>query len=97
MPRKITNEEDRVIRINICVKPKVLRALDKNVDRIAQWLILKGADVKDVTRIVTRSALITEMVSSLGTEAGYHSMLMGFSMALGVHGMDQTELFEGKE
>lgn len=88
---------ERAIRVNISLSPETLERIDKNVDRIAQWLILKGADVKDVTRCVTRSALIAEMVSSLGTEAGYHSMLMGFSMALGMHGMDQTELFEGKD
>ena len=92
MAKKLEKKE-RSVRVNISVKPSTLEAIDKNVERIAKWLIKKGADVRDVAQSVNRSALIAEMVESLGTETGYHSMLMGFSMALGIHGMGQCELF----
>ena len=95
MAKKLEKKE-RSVRVNISIKPSTLEAIDKNVERIAKWLIKKGADVRalrDVAQSVNRSALITEMVETLGTETGYHSMLMGFSMALGVHGMEQCELF----
>jgi len=86
--------EERAVRVNVSLAPKTLECIDANVERIARWLLRKGADEKQVRKTVTRSALIKEMVESLGTETGYHSMLMGFSMALGVHGMDQVELLE---
>ena len=86
--------EERAVRVNVSLAPKTLECIDANVERIARWLLRRGADEKEVRKIVTRSALIKEMVESLGTEAGYHSMLSGFSTALGVHGMDQVELFE---
>lgn len=86
--------DERAVRVNVSLAPKTLERIDKNVERIAQWMLRKGADEKQVRKTVTRSALIKEMVESLGTEAGYHSMLTGFSIALGVHGMDQCELFE---
>ena len=96
MAKKLENKE-RSVRVNISIKPSTLERIDKNVERIAKWLIKKGADVRDVAQSVNRSALITEMVESLGTEAGYHSMLTGFSMALGVHGAEQCELFPEDE
>jgi len=91
------NAEERAVRVNVSLQPETLKRIDANVDRIARWLINKGADVRDVQKSVNRSALIKEMVESLGTETGYHSMLMGFSMALGVHGLEQCELFPEDE
>jgi hypothetical protein len=95
MRKKALNE--RAVRVNVSLTPETLERIDKNVERIARWMLRKGADEKDVRKSVNRSALIKEMVESLGTEAGYHSMLMGFSMALGVHGMEQCELFPEDE
>jgi hypothetical protein len=95
MRKKALNE--RAVRVNVSLAPETLERIDKNVERIASWLLRKGADEKDVRKSVNRSALIKEMVESLGTEAGYHSMLMGFSMALGVDGAEQCELFPEDE
>lgn len=92
--RKKTSDE-RYLRINVSLAPKTLERIDENVERIAAWLLQKGADEKEVRKYVTRSALIKEMVESLGTEAGIHTILAGFSLALGIDG-DQTELFPPK-
>lgn len=89
--------DERAVRVNVTLPPEVLKRIDKNVERISRWMLRKGADEKEVRKSVNRSALIKEMVASLGTEAGYHSMLMGFSMALGIHGMEQCELFPEDE
>ena len=91
MRKKALNE--RAVRVNVSLTPETLERIDNNVERIARWMLRKGVDEKDVRKSVTRSALIKEMVESLGTDAGYHSMLMGFSMALGVHGVTQCEMF----
>lgn len=95
MRKKALNE--RAVRVNVSLAPETLERIDKNVERIARWLLRKGADEKDVRKSVNRSALIKEMVESLGTEAGYNSMLLGFSMALGVDGAEQCELFPEDE
>lgn len=91
MRKKAFNE--RAVRVNVSLTPEALESIDKNVERIARWLVKKGADEKEVRKSVTRSSLIKEMVESLGTDTGYHSMLMGFSTALGVHGVTQCEMF----
>lgn len=95
MRKKALNE--RAVRVNVSLAPETLERIDKNVERIARWMLRKGADEKDVRKSVNRSALIKEMVESLGTEAGYNSMLLGFSMALGVNGAEQCELFPEDE
>ena len=91
MKKKALNE--RAVRVNVSLTPETLERIDENVERIARWMLRKGADEKDVRKSVTRSSLIKEMVESLGTDAGYHSMLTGFSIALGVHGVTQCEMF----
>lgn len=88
-----SEKKERSVHVNISLKPSTLEAIDKNVERITKWLVSKGADVRDVAQSVNRSALIAEMAESLGTEAGYNSLLLGFSLALGVHGAEQCELF----
>lgn len=88
---------ERAVRVNVSLAPETLEHIDQNVERIARWMLRKGADEKEVRKSVNRSALIKEMVESLGTETGYHSMLMGFSIALGVHGAEQCELFGDDE
>ena len=90
MPRKITNEEDRAIRINICVKPKVLRALDKNVERFQGFLQSNGVDEKEA-RKVSRSQLIAEMVETLATEGGLLALQSGVALKYGIDN-SQTEL-----
>lgn len=95
MRRKALNE--RAVRVNVSLTPETLERIDKNVERIARWMLRKGGDEKEVRKVVNRSALIKEMVESLGTEAGYNSMLLGFSMALGVDGAEQCELFPEDE
>lgn len=85
--------QERAVRVNVSLSPETLVRIDKNVERVGRWLIQKGASESDVRKVVNRSALIKEMVETLGTEQGYHSILTGFSAALGVVGYEQCELF----
>lgn len=77
-------KKDIYVRVNITLPPSTLKRIDKNVERIQQWLVRHGADEKDINKVVSRSSIIKEMAETLGTEIGYESVLMGFKMKMGV-------------
>lgn len=92
MKRKPPSE--RAVRVNISLAPKTLEEIDKNVDKLKNWLIGKmGVDEKEVEKVVSRSALITEVVQTLATPQGFENLRGGFAVALGVVDNGQQDLF----
>lgn len=91
MPRKIKDENERAMPVNISVKRKTLQALDNNVLQLQEWLISKGVEEKNA-RAVTRSALIAEMVYTLASEAGLTLIKGGILAQFGIDD-SQCELF----
>lgn len=92
MPRKVKDELDRKFGFNISVSQRMLDNIDKNLERMQSYLISKGGKESDVKRIVNRSSLLRECVEMLGTETGYQSMILGFSMLLDIN-TNQCDLF----
>jgi hypothetical protein len=86
-------KKEIAVRVNITLPPSTLERIDKNVERIQQWLIRHGADEKDINKFVSRSSIIKEMAETLATEVGYESVLMGFKMRMGVEDNGQVEMF----
>lgn len=81
-------------RINLSLLPSVVEGLDKNIDRLQEFLIRKGVSEKEVQKVVTRSSLIREFAQLLATDDGYNLIKSGFCLALGVVDNGQTELFK---
>lgn len=83
MPKIITDEAERSVRVNVCVKNKILQKLDQNVIRFQSYLMSHGISPEDAKK-VTRSALIGEMVESLATEAGLLMLQSGVALKFGL-------------
>lgn len=93
MPRKVKDELDRKFGFNISVSQRLLDNIDKNVERMQLYLISKGGKESDVKRLVNRSSVVRECVETLGTETGYQSMILGFSLLLDLN-TSQVSLFD---
>lgn len=88
-------QKELSVRVNISLPPETLQAIDGNVDKLQKWLIRQGADEKEVTKLVSRSSLIKEVVKLLGEEAGFFALRGGFAALLGFADNQQLELFPG--
>lgn len=93
MANKKKEPSEMAVRVGITLPPSTLERIDKNVERVQQWLIRHGVDQKDINKFVSRSSIIKEMAETLGTEVGYESVLMGFKMRFSVEDNGQVEMF----
>lgn len=85
--------EDRYYRLTITLPKEDLARIDKNIEKLQNFLVSKGAQEGRVKREVSRSSIIREMLSTLSTDDGYSLLRASMSLALGVTDNGQTELF----
>ncbi len=93
MARKPNDPKGEPVRaISIVLTDTQLKNLDANIEKMRAHLIGRGIEEKKVLNFVNRSKLVRELALVLATPAGYHSILAGFEIALGLN-PDQIDMF----
>lgn len=96
MPKRIKDEKERAVAVQISLPNGVVERLNKNVIELQNWLISKGADELKIRRQVTRSYLMREMLQVLASSGGIQLIKGSIALALGIDDENQTDLFEKK-
>jgi hypothetical protein len=85
MGRKPKDKSGEPVRaISVVLTDTQIKNLDANIEKMQQHLISRGVDEKKVLGMVNRSSLLRELALVLATKSGYHGILAGFEMALGL-------------
>lgn len=96
MPKRIKDEKERAVALQISLPNGVVERLNKNVVELQDWLISKGCEELKTRRQVTRSFLMREMLKVLATSGGIQMIKGSIALALGLDDENQTDLF-GKD
>ena len=94
MPKRIKDEKERAVAVQISLPSGVVERLNQNVVDLQNWLISKGADELKTRRQMTRSFLMKEMIKTLATSGGIQMIKGSIALALGLDDENQTDLFE---
>lgn len=93
MARKPNDPNGEPVRaISIVLTDTQLKNLDANIEKMRAHLIGRGVEEKKVVNLVNRSKIVRELVLTLASPVGYHSILAGFEIALGLNS-DQIDMF----
>lgn len=96
MPKRIKDEKERAVAVQISLPSGVVERLNKNVVDLQNWLISKGADELKTRRQFTRSYLMREMISVLASSSGIQMIKSTIALSFGIDDEKQTDLF-GKD
>lgn len=93
MARKPNDPNGEPVRaISIVLTDTQLKNLDANIEKMRAHLVGRGIEEKKVVNLVNRSKIVRELVLTLASPEGYHYILAGFEMALGLNS-DQIDMF----
>ena len=95
MPRLLKEGQERKVSLSVAIEPKVLEAVDKNIEALHSWLKSKYGVSDNELREISRSYFIRECLQLFANPECVEIIKNAAALYLGLN-TSQTSLFDGE-